>query len=121
LQADHSIERTAREEFWFYPNLFLFVHLNTRIVLSNTTTGCYFSQVYSKAFHNLTTSKSIPFTAHYVLGLGLNFVPVPERITTNRDTTTSAKQGINQIHFKKSWVGQKTDVKPFAKLRMRSI
>ena len=65
------------------PDLSLSTHLNTRHVLGNTLVKCYFGKVLNRAFHDLTTGKSVPPAAHEILGLSLKFIPTPEFTTTS--------------------------------------
>ena len=77
--------------------------------------------MYNKAFHDLTSGKSIPFAAHQVLGLGLNYVPTPDRTLHKRDAIVSSERLIRQLHLKGFWAGQELKETPPTKLRMKSI
>ena len=65
------------------PDLSLSTHLNARHVLGNTLVKCYFGKVLNRAFHDLTTGKSVPPAAHEILGLSLKFILAPEFTTTS--------------------------------------
>ena len=80
-QQTHMIEKIVervKETCGFLPDSSLFVKLNARKILGNTTKECYFNKVSNRPFRDLTLGKSIPPAAYEILDLGLKFVPTPK-------------------------------------------
>jgi hypothetical protein len=73
-------ERETRESYGFLPDPEISIHLNAHHVLGNTSPDVYFSHFTNKTFHDLTSDKSLPAAAQYLLGFGLKFIPVPKKL-----------------------------------------
>jgi hypothetical protein len=61
------------------------------MILGQTPTTTYLSNIENSAFHDLTSNGSLPLLASTVLGLGLKFIPTPPVTTTQHslDSTLS--------------------------------
>ena len=73
-------ERETQESYGFLPDPKVSIHLNARHVLGNTSPDVYFSHFTNKIFHDLTSGKSLPAAAQYLLGFGLKFILVPKKL-----------------------------------------
>jgi hypothetical protein len=85
-------ERETQESYGFLPPE-VSIHLNARHVLGNTSPDVYFSHFINKTFHDLTSGKSLPAAAQYLLGFGLKFIPVPKKLLRPIDID----QGIDRL------------------------
>ena len=80
-QLDALIEHEVASTHGFLPDLLISIHLNARKVLGSTTPGCYFPHPVNASCHDITETKSLPYSAKKVLGLGGKFIVTPSYTT----------------------------------------
>jgi len=74
----YNIEGKVRDPYGFLPDLPTLIHKDAQRVLGETPPGFYFNSPSNLAFHDLTSSKSLPPATRIVMGLSNKFIPVPQ-------------------------------------------
>ena len=108
-QVSTAITNKIKQQFGFIadPNKTL-LH-NASSALANTPTWYYFSRSSHLAFHDFTQQKQPAKNLHYLLGLGLKFIPTPRRTNTwNKLKETSMPKFQQAIHLCFHFAGTKT-------------
>ena len=105
----HEIEERVSNSYGFLPDLSLSAHRNAQNVLGNMTQECYFTTVANKAFHDLTNGKSLPVAAAQLLGMGLNFIPRPERTSNDKEISQAFDRLERNIGCKSFFAGAQDD------------
>ena len=113
-----EIEEIVSNSYGFLPDLSLSTHQNAQNVLGNMTQECYFTTVANKEFHNLTNGKSLPVAAAQLLGMGLNFIPRPERTSNNKEISQAFDRLERNIGCKSYFAGA-IDDKDFKSTKLR--
>ena len=86
------VEESIKQMFGFLLSPYLSINLNAYAVLGNTIADLYFYRSNNLAFHDQTTTKSIPSAAREVLGLGLEYISTPKILTTKHKAAQAAEQ-----------------------------
>mmetsp|Transcript_18939 Transcript_18939/g.41008 ORF Transcript_18939/g.41008 Transcript_18939/m.41008 type:complete len:639 (+) Transcript_18939:377-2293(+) len=84
------------------------------------SSDCYFSTITNKVFHDLTDGTSLPAAAREVLGLGLNFIPIPKHIASPFDIEKSQDRFDRGVGLKVYFAGEEDSEPSNSKLRVAS-
>jgi len=84
------------------------------------TPASYFALTKNQQFHDLTEGKSIPAAAASILGLGLNFIPVPKFTTSADEAEPSFARLERDVGLKTFFAGKEDKFAP-TKLYVKSI
>ena len=101
-QVTTTIENKIKQQFGFIADPKKTLLHNASSALANTPTWYYFSRPSHLAFHNFTQQKQPAKILRSLLGLGLKFIPTPQRtnIWKNLEKTTMPKfQCVIHLHF----------------------
>ena len=114
-------ERETQESYGFLPDPKVSIHLNARHVLGNTSPDVYFSHFINKTFHDLTSGKSLPAAAQYLLGFGLKFIPVPKKLLRPIDIDQGIDRFDQDMFLKIHFAGDDDETtSPTKKMRVKS-
>ena len=119
-QIDLALEREVRESFGFVPDLKTSIHLNAWHMLGDTSPDVYFSHFTNNIFHDLTSGKSLPAAAAFLLGSGLKFIPIPKRSLQLNEIDEGINRFDRDMFLKIHFAGDDKDDEPYKKLQVKS-
>ena len=88
-------------------------------MLGTTLLADYLNHVRNKSFHDLTDGNKIPPAAFHILGLGLKFIPTPNKVTSVRDIEPSLDRLSRNVELKCFYAADDNEM-PKTKLRISS-